>query len=187
MKSKNIAAPEMEDLSFDSGVREYKMNRGIFRINMTDDELYYRFIHLQEDIEAMRAEYEAQAKEIDEGADELPKVDSADDISDYVASLSDDESDALSARIIKRADLLHSFDVRVKGKLAEVFNDGNDFDALFDGKSVLAIDTQGNYLISNFFNAITPLIQRAKDSAQEAADKLVGNRDARRAKNQKKD
>jgi len=171
-----------KDLSFSTGIVEYTLNGEPFRVNMTDDNLYHRFLQLENVIEGVKAEFMERTKGLDVKLDltGFPKTD--DDRID-VSALTEEQVDAVMGRTEALISTSYDIDQRVKQELAKVFGEDNDFDAIFQGANVMAFDADGNRIISNFFNAITPIIQEARKVTDSEVDKHVGNREQRRARN----
>ncbi len=62
-------------------------------------------------------------------------------------------------------------DQRLKGLLAEVFGNHNDFDAILGGVNLLAPATNGKPVIFNLLDALTPVLEQgAKDFVQSVID-----------------
>lgn len=71
-------------------------------------------------------------------------------------------------------DLLESYDSKIKQLLNFVFGDFNSFDSIFEGVNVMAISSNGEMIISNFLNAIYPIIEDgARKYAKLEAKKLI--------------
>ena len=54
--------------------------------------------------------------------------------------------------------ILSAYDKRIKAELSFVFGEQNDFDAIFEGQNVMSIAGNGQLLITNFLDAIRPVI-----------------------------
>ena len=75
-----------------------------------------------------------------------------------------------------------AIDQKVKAELTYVFGEGNDFDKILDGVSLLAVTKNGEYVITNLFTALLPIIEQgAKDQAEAKLNAIGLNRAARRA------
>lgn len=100
----------MEQLTIDTGLREYAVNGGpehgggVLRFNPSDPNVYSRFCTLQNQLQELEQQVQAQ---------------------------SPTGTDAIQ--------LLAQADQRAKGLLAEVFGPGNDFDAMLGGTNLLAV------------------------------------------------
>lgn len=99
----------MEQLTIDTGLREYAVNGGpehgggVLRFNPSDPNVYSRFCTLQNQLQELEQQVQAQ---------------------------SPTGTDAIQ--------LLAQADQRAKGLLAEVFGPGNDFDAMLGGTNLFA-------------------------------------------------
>ena len=104
----------MEQLTIDTGLREYAVNGGpehgggVLRFNPSDPNVYSRFCTLQNQLQELEQQVQAQ---------------------------SPTGTDAIQ--------LLAQADQRAKGLLAEVFGPGNDFDAMLGGTNLLAVAGNG--------------------------------------------
>ena len=119
----------MEQLTIDTGLREYAVNGGpehgggVLRFNPSDPNVYSRFCTLQNQLQELEQQVQAQ---------------------------SPTGTDAIQ--------LLAQADQRAKGLLAEVFGPGNDFDAMLGGTNLLAVAGNGERVITNLFAALPPII-----------------------------
>ena len=74
-------------------------------------------------------------------------------------------------------------DKEMKEILGWVFGPGNDFEAIFSGVNLLAVTTSGQRVITNFLQALLPVLtQGAKRCAGQAAEEAVKKAKARRDK-----
>lgn len=152
----------MEKLIFDDGLLRLDVNgNGILMFNPSDLNLYHRFTELPKKIVELENNYKKLATVISEDANEEETISSA-------------------------LGQLRQIDVAVKKELGRVFGEQNDFDALFAGINLMSVAKNGERVIANFLNAITPYIEKgvskyAKDSAAIA----VAQAKAARAKRQK--
>ena len=112
----------MEQLTIDTGLREYAVNGGpehgggVLRFNPSDPNVYSRFCALQNQLQELEQQVQAQ---------------------------SPTGTDAIQ--------LLAQADQRAKGLLTEVFGPGNDFDAMLGGTNLLAVAGNGERVITNLF------------------------------------
>ena len=150
----------MEKLVFDSGIRVYRVNdNGVLRFNPSDPNVYARFFDAAEEIQAVEADLVEKGKTID------PEHDTGE----------------TAIRLLKEADKT------VKKILSNVFGEDNDFDQILGGVNLLAVASNGERVITNFLNALLPVIQ---DGAERCANEHIGaavqqaklNRAQRRAK-----
>ena len=120
----------MEQLTIDTGLREYAVNGGpehgggVLRFNPSDPNVYSRFCTLQNQLQELEQQVQAQ---------------------------SPTGTDAIQ--------LLAQADQRAKGLLAEVFGPGNDFDAMLGGTNLLAVAGNGERVITNLFAALQPILE----------------------------
>ena len=74
-------------------------------------------------------------------------------------------------------------DKEMKEILGWVFGPGNDFEAIFSGVNLLAVTTSGQRVITNFLQALLPVLtQGAKRCAGQVAEEAVKKAKARREK-----
>lgn len=147
----------MEKLTFDSGIREFEINgRGVLRFNPSDPNVYARLMGALDEIKAVEGDLVEQAKGIQQ----------------------DD-----GAAVLR---LMAQTDKQVKGILGEVFGPENDFDDILGGVNVMAVASNGERVITNLLNVLTPIIQEgAEKFAKQQADKAVAEAQAARALRQK--
>ena len=86
----------------------------------------------------------------------------------------------------KCAFALEEADKKAKKALTECFGTNNDFDAIFDGTNAFSMTDTGNWVITNFITAITPIIEKevaayTKEKAKRQAAKVKQNK-AKRSK-----
>ena len=144
----------MEQLIFDSGVKEYRINGGgVLRINPGDPNLYVRFLDAAQRIQNVEETLTQQAMQI-EGTDN-------------------------AAQAVK---LMAQADKQMKEILGEVFGTGNDFDKLLSGVNLLAVAVNGERVVTNLFAALQPiLVDGAQRCAKEAGESALRQAKARRA------
>lgn len=126
----------MEKLIFDGGLREYELGRGVLRFNPLDPNVYERFMEVTAKIESVESDLVEGAKTLD------PK--------DGGAMLS----------------LLKSADKKAKDLLNYVFGGGNDFEYMLGGVNLMAVASNGERVITNLFQALTPILE---EGARECA------------------
>ena len=152
----------MEKLIFDSGIREFQINgNGVLRFNPADPNVYARLMESGEKIKSVEEKLLARAKElIPEGNEEAggPVV----------------------------VQLMTEADKETKKILAYIFGEENDFDAIFAGCSTMAVCSNGERALTNFLNALLPVVQEgaekcAKQQIDAATKKAKANRAQRRA------
>ena len=153
---------EIMKLTFDSGIREFKINgTGVLRFNPSDPNLYNRFLGAAEKIQAIEEKMISEANSRN---------------TDNVESAGE-----LALRILANAD------AEIKQILTDVFGKENNFDQIFAGINLLAVGTNGERVITNFFNALLPVFQEGiegyiKHTSNNAVQKAQLNRAQRRAK-----
>lgn len=150
----------MEQLNFDSGIREFMINNnGVLRFNPGDPNVYARFIDASEKIQKVEDTMETKLK-----------------------ALGNSETDGAAVlQIIAEADQ------QMKETLNWVFGKGNDFDGIMEGVNLMAVATNGERVITNLLNALLPVIQEgaencAKLQIGDAVQQAQLNRAQRRAK-----
>lgn len=78
--------------------------------------------------------------------------------------------------------ILSAYDKRIKAELSVVFGEQNDFDAIFEGQNVMSIAGNGQLLITNFLDAIRPVIESGvKEYAKLEAANAVAQAKRERA------
>jgi hypothetical protein len=141
----------------DDGVLELDINgRGLLRFNPSDFNLYERFCRLAKELPEIEKQYVAEVEEQSE-ADGLE----------------------LAGRELTRA---KEIDADIKRRLSDVFGKENDFDQLMGGVNLMAFGRNGERVITNLLNAITPYLTDGINShMQGAAAKAVAEAKAERA------
>ena len=78
--------------------------------------------------------------------------------------------------------LFSAYDKRIKAELSFVFGEQSDFDAIFEGQNVLSIAGNGKFLITNFIEALQPIIESGvKEYAKLEAANAVAQAKRERA------
>ena len=78
--------------------------------------------------------------------------------------------------------LFSAYDKRIKAELSFVFGEQNDFAAIFEGQNVLSIAGNGKFLITNFIEALQPIIESGvKEYAKLEAANAVAQAKRERA------
>jgi hypothetical protein len=126
----------MEKLIFDGGIREYVLGRGVLRFNPLDPNVYERFMEAATKIEKVESELVESAKALD----------------------ANDGGSVLA--------LLKIADKKAKDLLNYVFGSDNDFDYMLGGVNVMAVAANGERVITNLFQALTPILE---EGARECA------------------
>ena len=145
----------MEKLIFDNGIKEYEVNgNGVLRFNPSDPNLYARFLGATDQIRAIEEEL------LKQGADE-------------------EGNENAGARVLRQ---MEAADKKMKALLSDIFGAGNDFDKILEGVNLLAVASNGERVINNLMDALTPIMSAgAKACAGEKIDQAKKNRAQRRA------
>jgi len=151
----------MKTINFDTGIEVYKVNdNAVLKVNFKDPNLYGRFLEMQAELENIEKKYEEKTKGIETEVNE--------------------KGFSNAEQTLK---IMREIDVEIKEKFAYVFGIDNNFDEIFNGVHLMAIDKNGNRIVSNFLEAINPIIIKALSTEENSVKTLVGNREQRRAKN----
>ena len=150
----------MEQLIFDSGIKEYQINgNGVLRFNPSDPNIYGRFILAMDKIKSIESEMVEKANKIDK--------------------TEEDEAGEAAIRIMCETDK------KIKGILNEIFGMENDFDRILEGVNLMAVAHNGNRVITNLLNALQPIMEAgAKACADGEVESAKMNREQRRAAQQ---
>lgn len=142
----------MEKISFDSGVKTYRINgTGVLRFNPGDPNVYARFLQAADKLQDVENTMVEDAKKIGE---------------------------ADGAGVVK---LLNKADKEMKQVLSWVFGQENDFDKILGGVNLLAVAENGQRVVTNLLEALQPvLVAGAERCAQEKASDAVMKAKARR-------
>lgn len=146
----------MEQLIFDSGIKEYQINgKGVLRFNPSDPNVYARFVDAMPKIEQIE-------KEMAEKADNIDK-----------------DSGAAGEQVLR---IMRETDRKIKAELSSVFGDGNDFDQILEGVNLMAVASNGERVIANLINALQPIMENgAKECVRSEVAEAKLNRAQRRA------
>lgn len=130
----------MEKLIFDSGIKEYQINdSGVLRFNPTDPNVYNRFFVALEKMKEIEAE-------LTKRGNALPAGDGTGTVAIMVDA-----------------------DTKVKALLAEIFGQQNDFNAIFDGVNMMAVGSNGERVITNFLDAMLPIMLAGAEKCVNAS------------------
>lgn len=146
----------MEQLIFDTGVKEYQLPGGVLRFNPSDPNVYARFIESMEKIKSVEQQMAAKAK--------------------IAADKKDGDVGEESLLIMRETDQ------KFKTILNDVFGHGNDFDKLLEGVNLMAVASNNERVIVNLLNALQPIMEAGVNTCVDTevgAAKL--NREQRRA------
>lgn len=153
----------MQDVLFDTGLKEYRMPGGILRFNPRDPNLYQRFFESASQVAALEDKLVADAEALQRD--------------------SKDEKD-LPQRLLN---LMAVADKEVKEILNGVFGGGNDFDALLNGVNVMGVGNNGERILTNLFEALRPILaQSAEECAASLAESARKEAEADRAQREQK-
>lgn len=146
----------MENLVFDDGLVELNINnRGVLRFNPSDFNLYSRFYAFCNKMPEIIDGYKPMTIDTDDG----------DDIATIGQNLS----------------VLETIDAQIKEELSTVFGSGNDISKIFQGVNLMARGGNGEMIITNFLNAITPYIEQgAKGYLGKEIEEIKLSRASRR-------
>lgn len=141
----------MEKISFDSGIKEYRINgAGVLRFNPADPNVYARFMEAADKIGAVEQEISARARRAEDSGAEAVK-------------------------------LMAEADQKIKKILDWVFGENNSFDKLLGGVNLLAAAGNGERVITNLLAALEPiLLAGAEECARRTAEQAVIKAKARR-------
>ena len=142
----------METLNLDLGIKEYQLTeKGILRFNPSDPNVYNRFLNAEKDIRSVEQESAAKANT---------------------------ESGNIGETAIR---IMAEADGKIKDILNHIFGHGNNFHSILEGVNVLAVGSNGNRIISNLLDVLTPIMkQGAKDFADGKVAEAKLNRAQRR-------
>ena len=143
----------MENIVFDSGIREFRINgAGVLRFNPSDPNLYSRFLSATDRIEALEKSLTAKAAALPDG----------------------DSKAALS--------LMEEADGAIKDILTEVFGKDNDFRKLLGDLNLLAVGANGQRLLINLLEALSPVLVEGAElyAESQAAAALARMKKSRR-------
>lgn len=143
----------MDILKLDLGIKEYRLTEnGVLRFNPSDPNVYARFLDAEKDIRAVEQE---------------------------AANKANTETDNLGGAAIR---IMAEADRKIKDILNRIYGHGNDFHSILEGVNVLAVGGNGNRIISNLLEALTPIMEQgAKDFADGKIAEAKLNRAQRRA------
>lgn len=142
----------MEKISFDSGIKTYKINgTGVLRFNPGDPNVYARFLQAADKLQQVENTLVEEAK----------KMDRADGVG-----------------VVQ---LLRKADREMKQCLSWVFGEENDFDKILGGVNLLAVADNGQRVVTNLLTALQPvLVAGAERCAQQKANDALLKAKARR-------
>lgn len=165
-----------QSLRLDTGVQEYDINgRAIFRINPADPNLFENILGFEPLLKNYEERFQALKLKMYREALEQAEAKANRGDEDEGDIETDEQGFPKTAPEIVRE--MKALDAEIKEKLREVFGPENDFDAIFDHKSALALTNSGANILENFLEMITPLITTG---SAERTDKMQKILDARK-------
>lgn len=148
----------MQKIVFDSGVKEYELGSGVLRFNPSDPNVYARFMDAAEKITQIEQELVEKGKA---------------------------EGEEITGETVIR--IMEEADRQTKDLLNQVFGSDNDFHSILGGVNLLAVGANGERVVTNLFDALTPImVSGAQQCAGNKVEAAKANRAQRRAQNQKK-
>ncbi|MDL2327474.1 hypothetical protein LJC64_02280 [Ruminococcaceae bacterium OttesenSCG-928-A11] len=146
-----------KSINFDTGADEYEVNggRATLYFNPADPAVFAGILELQELANGFETRYAELEKKITGEMDEQGFPVGAEDVVKGMREL----------------------DADLKAQLRDVFGPRNDFDAIFDHMSCFAITENGDTIVNNFFEAITPLFDDGVNDRVAKMEKLKAIRD----------
>lgn len=147
----------MEQLIFDSGIREYQINgKGVLRFNPSDPNVYARFVDAMDKIKAVESNMGAKAK-----------------------ALQSQDGQVDGEAVIR---IMSETDKQMKAILNDIFGHGNDFDQILEGVNLMAVAGNGERVVTNLVSALQPIMEAgAKACADGEVQTAKLNREQRRA------
>ena len=146
----------MEQLNFDSGIKEYQINgKGVLRFNPSDPNVYARFMDLLPKIQEIEKEMNQKSAAVDSSSENAGEQ---------------------TLRIMKE------MDSRIKAVLNDVFGSENDFEEILEGVNLMAVATNGQRVVANLMDALQPIMEDGvKKCVKSEVDSAKKNRQQRRA------
>ena len=131
----------MEKLIFNEGLKKYEVNDSgaVFSFAANDANLYSRVKKLNDEALKILKELEKLQKK---------------------AQLSLEDEELKNEYVEKFSSAMKNADEKMKQALTECFGKQNDFEAIFSGVNAFSITDTGEFVITNFLNAITPIVKR---------------------------
>lgn len=158
-----------EKLVFDDGLVRLDVNgNGILCFAPGDFNLYQRFCAFLKELPEIEAQYKSIVEDVGpvpENATETEQLDAAGKVFDKALEI----------------------DIAVKKKLGAVFGKENDIDRLLGGVNLMSWAGNGERVITNFLDAITPYLEKGvKRYMKDAASGAVANAKKNRANRPKR-
>ena len=148
----------MEQLLFDSGIKEYQINgKGVLRFNPSDPNVYARFMDSMEKIQKVEKEMVAKADALNRDS-----------------AIAGEEVLAI----------MRETDQKMKAILNDIFGHENDFDKILENVNLMAVASNGERVITNLIAALQPIMEAgAKSCVGTEVNEAKLNREQRRAMN----
>lgn len=137
----------MQQINFDTGLQEFKINGGgSLWFNPSDLNVYSRFMDAIEEIRKVETKLEEKVKAL-----------------------------AAEGTGVDFLQLSKEADKEIKRILTEVFGNRNDFEEIFGGANVMSPTGNGEMVLTNFLNALKPVIEKGARSFAQSQAKIIKN------------
>lgn len=153
----------MEQIKLDIGLKSYQFVEGgaALRFNPGDPNVYARYMKAMDDIKAVETEMSEKANKV---------------------SAKDDSVEEQARVGAESLEIMEETDRRIKNILNGIFGAGNNFDDILLGVNLMAVTENGDRVISNLLNALSPIMEKgAKACAETEIKEAKLNREQRRA------
>lgn len=147
----------MEKMSISVGIKRYELVEGgaLLSFNPGDPNVYARYVELVPKIQEVEQEMAKKAKAI---------------------KSTDPDAGEATLRVMRETD------IRMKEILNQIFGKNNNFDEILMGVNLMAVTEDGNRVINNVLDALTPIMNNGAKSCVESEVKSAKmNREQRRA------
>lgn len=147
----------MEKLNISIGIKRYQLVEGgaLLSFNPGDPNVYARYMEMVPKIKAVEQEMAGKAKAVDTNAADAGE---------------------------KTLQLMRETDRRMKEILNQIFGKENDFDEILMGVNLMAVTEDGNRVVNNVLDALTPIMNDgAKSVVNTEVKNAKLNREQRRA------
>lgn len=172
-------------LRLDTGIEEYDINgRAVFYINPTDPGLFDKVLEFADQMETFQTRHSELYKRVLDEAARKKEAEMAEEQNAQIGEAIEPEINLneedgypdVSDASVEVIQALRELDAEIKQRLRDVFGLQNDFDAIFDHKSALALTNSGANILDNFLEMITPIITSGAGERSEQAAKLQAAR-----------
>lgn len=147
----------MEKLNISVGIKRYQLVEGgaLLSFNPGDPNVYARYMDSLPKIKAVEQEMAGKAKAVDSNSPDAGE---------------------------KTLEIMRETDLRMKSVLNQIFGKENDFDEILCGVNLMAVTEDGNRVINNVLDALTPIMNAgAKSCVATEVKNAKLNREQRRA------